>query len=87
MVLTDADIQKFQALYRSEFGMEISAEEAYEKGIKLVRLMSAVYRPMTEEQFEKIQKHRIDTLPLLIKRITQDEMESRPQLVEGSQKI
>ncbi len=43
MVLTDADIQKFQALYRSEFGMEISAEEAYEKGIKLVRLMSAVY--------------------------------------------
>lgn len=87
MVLTDADIQKFQALYRSEFGMEISAEEAYEKGIKLVRLMSAVYRPMTKEQFEKIQKHRIDTLPLLIKRITQDEMESRPQLVEGSQKI
>lgn len=87
MVLTDADIKKFQALYRSEFGMEISAEEAYEKGIKLVRLMSAVYRPMTKEQFEKIQKHRIDTLPLLIKRITQDEMESRPQLVEGSQKI
>lgn len=87
MILTDADIQKFQALYRSEFGMEISAEEAYEKGIKLVRLMSAVYRPMTKEQFEKIQKHRIDTLPLLIKRITQDEMESRPQLVEGSKKI
>ena len=87
MVLTDADIEKFQALYRSEFGMEISAEEAYEKGIKLVRLMSAVYRPMAKEQFDKIQKHRIDTLPLLIKRITQDEMESRPQLVEGSQKI
>jgi hypothetical protein len=87
MVLTAADIKKFQALYRSEFGIEISAEEAYEKGIKLVRLMSAVYQPMTKEQFEKIQKHRIDTLPLLIKRITQDEMESRPQLVEGSQKI
>jgi hypothetical protein len=85
MVLTDTDIQKFQALYRSEFGMEITAEEAYEKGIKLVRLMSAVYRPMTKEQFEKIQKHRKDTLPLLIKRITQDEMESRKQLMEGPQ--
>ena len=54
MVLTDTDIQKFQALYRSEFGMEISAEEAYEKGIRLVRLMSAVYRPITKEQFERI---------------------------------
>ena len=85
MVLTDADIAKFQALYRSEFGKEISAEQAYEQGIKLVRLMSAVYRPMTKEQFEKIQKHRESTLPLLIKRITLDEMESRPQLMERSQ--
>lgn len=85
MVLTDSDIAKFQALYRSEFGKEISAEKAYEQGIKLVRLMSAVYRPMTKEQFEKIQKYREATLPLLIKRITQDDLESRPQFVEGSQ--
>lgn len=85
MVLTDSDIAKFQALYRSEFGKEISAEKAYEQGIKLVRLMSAVYRPMTKEQFEKIQKHREATLPLLIKRITQDEQESRLQFMEGSQ--
>jgi len=85
MVLTDVDIKKFQALYRSEFGKEIGAEQAYEQGIKLVRLMSAIYRPMTKEQSEKIQKHRESTLPLLIKRITQDEMESRPQLMERSQ--
>lgn len=85
MVLTDADIAKFQALYRSEFGKEISAEQAYEQGIKLVRLMSTIYRPMTKEQFEKIQKHRESTLPLLIKRITQDELETRPQFVEGTQ--
>lgn len=85
MVLTDADIAKFQTLYRNEFGKEISAEQAYEQGIKLVRLMSAIYRPMTKEQFEKIQKHREATLPLLIKRITQDELETRPKFVEGSQ--
>lgn len=84
MVLTDADIAKFQALYRSEFGKEISAEQAYEQGIKLVRLMSAVYRPMTKEQFEKIQKHREATLPLLINKITQDDLESRSQFVERS---
>lgn len=65
MVLSDEDILKFQALYKSEFGMEISREDAYEKGIKLLQLMSAVYKPMTEEEYERIQKHRIDTLPLL----------------------
>jgi hypothetical protein len=85
MALTDADIAKFQALYRSEFGKEISAEQAYEQGIKLVRLMSAIYQPMTKEQFEKIQKHREATLPLLINKITQDDLESRPQIMEGSQ--
>ena len=58
MRLTDEDIGKFQALYKSEFGMEISREDAYEKGIKLLRLMSIVYQPMTEEEHECIQQHR-----------------------------
>ncbi|HAW57728.1 MAG TPA: hypothetical protein DCX03_01730 [Bacteroidales bacterium] len=65
MVLSDEDILKFQALYKSEFGIEISREDAYEKGIKLLGLMSAVYKPMSEEEYEFIQGHRKDTLPLL----------------------
>lgn len=70
MQLTDEDILKFQALYTSEFGMEISREDAYEKGIKLLRLMSIVYQPMTEKEHERIQQHRKDTLPLLQKQLT-----------------
>lgn len=70
MVLSDEDIVKLQALYKSEFGIEISREDAYEKGIKLLRLMSIVYEPMTEKEYEQIQKHRKDTLPLLQQRIT-----------------
>ncbi len=70
MVLTDDDIVRFQALYKSELGLEISREDAYEKGIKLVQLLSAVYTPMTEEEHERIQQHRTDTLPLLQKHIT-----------------
>lgn len=73
MVLSDEDIVKLQALYKSEFGMEISREDAYEKGVKLLRLMSVVYKPMTEKEYERIQKHRRDTLPLLINKINQYE--------------
>lgn len=69
MVLTDEDIMKFQALYKSEFGMEISREDAYEKGVKLLRLMSIVYKPMTEKEYLQIQKHREDTLVLLANKI------------------
>lgn len=69
MVLSDEDIVKFQALYKSEFGMEISREDAYEKGVKLLRLMSIVYKPMTEKEYVTIQKHREDTLILLSQNI------------------
>lgn len=65
MVLSDEDIIRFQALYKSELGIEISREDAYERGVKLLQLMSAVYKPMTEEKYESIQKHRRDTLQLL----------------------
>lgn len=54
MVISDENISKFQALYKSEFGMEISREDAYEKGMKLLRLMSIVYKPITEEEFTKL---------------------------------
>jgi hypothetical protein len=69
MVLTDEDIVKFQTLYKSEFGMEISKEDAYEKGVKLLRLMSIVYKPMTEKDYKQIQTHREDTLILLSQKI------------------
>lgn len=64
MVLSDEDILRFQALYKSEFGMEISRDEAYEKGTKLLGLMSIVYKPMTEEEYE---------LALLTNKINQNE--------------
>ena len=71
MVLSDYDILKFQKLYKERFGKDISREEAYEKGIKLLRLMSLSYKPMNENEFNRIQEHRKVTLPLLINKITQ----------------
>jgi hypothetical protein len=61
MVLSDDDIRKFQDLYRERFGKEISKEDAYEQGIKLLRLMSVVYRPMTEAEYNNIQERRSTT--------------------------
>ena len=64
MVISDKDIVHFQELYQKHFGKEISREEAYEKGIKLLRLMSLVYQPMTEKEFELIQERRKTPLPI-----------------------
>ena len=64
MVLSDDDILKFQDIYREQFGKEISKEDAYEQGIKLLGLMSVVYKPMTENEFSLIQERRQKTKSL-----------------------
>ena len=60
-MLSNEQITKFQALYRNHFGREISQEEAYEKGAKLVRLMQLSYRPMTEHEHQEISERRRET--------------------------
>jgi urease accessory protein UreF len=60
-MLSDEQIEKYRALYKNRFGKEISREEAYEQGIKLIRLVKAVYKPMTVEEYEMLQKRRKET--------------------------
>lgn len=55
-MLTDEQIEKFKAIYRKNFNKEISDEDAYEQGIKLVTLMKHIYQPMTKEDYENTQK-------------------------------
>ena len=60
-MLSDEQIKKFQTLYKNRFGKEISREEAYEKGAKLIRLVELIYRPMTEDEYKQLQKRRKET--------------------------
>ena len=60
-MLSDEQIIKFQALYKKHFGKEISREEAYEKGAKLIRLVELTYKPMTQEEYQRLQERRKET--------------------------
>lgn len=57
-MLSNADIISFQNLWREQFGKEISREDAYEKGARLLHLVKAVYRPITVEQYQRIQQRQ-----------------------------
>ena len=61
MALDNEQITKFQTLYKSRFGKEISREEAYEKGVKLMRLVEITYKPMTEAEYQQLQERRQQT--------------------------
>ncbi len=52
MMLSDKQLEAFQEIYKKKFDKEISKQEAYEKGIKLVRLLQIIWKPMTQEEFD-----------------------------------
>jgi len=60
-MLSDEQVLKFQMLYKKRFGKEIGREEAYEQGIKLIRLMELIYKPMTKKEYDYLQKRRKET--------------------------
>jgi hypothetical protein len=60
-MLSDEQIKKFQQLWLKRFGKEISREEAYEKGAKLRRIVELTYKPMTQEEYELVEKRRKET--------------------------
>ena len=58
MRLTDEHIAKFQRLYEARFGKEISKEDAHAQGIKLLRTMQLVYKPMTKEEHARVKERQ-----------------------------
>ena len=57
-MLSDEQITKFQNLYKAHFGKDISREDALEQGIQLIRLLELTYKPMTNLEYQEIQKRR-----------------------------
>jgi len=53
MLLSPAHINKFKDIYRAKFGLELNDQDAYEKGIKLVRLLMIIDKPITEADYQK----------------------------------
>jgi len=60
-MLNDTQITQLQTLYKNRFGKEISREQALEQGVKLIRLVSLIYKPMTQEENLKVQTRRRQT--------------------------
>ena len=61
-MFTDEQIEKFITIYENRFGKRLSREEAIEKGIRLVRLVELIYKPMTEQEYLQVQKRREEIL-------------------------
>ncbi len=52
-MLTEKQIKDFQSLYEKHCGKEINEKEALEEGIKIIRLLEIVYKPITKKEYKK----------------------------------
>lgn len=57
-MISDIQIKKFQDLHRVFFGEEISAKEALEKGLRLVRLIRLINEQKEEDGEKDAHKHK-----------------------------
>jgi hypothetical protein len=65
MVLTDEQVLEFKYLYKERFGIELTDEEANEKGLKAVRLMKIIHKPMTQQEYELVKERQKQILPTI----------------------
>ena len=50
-MITLKELKKFKAIYKKEFDIELSDQDALEKTIKLLSLMKAAYKPILKDDY------------------------------------
>ena len=60
MRVSDDTLDEFMALYRAEFGKDISREDSLEMAIRLVNLYQLIMRPLPDEGSERATPHSED---------------------------
>jgi len=58
MQLSGQQLDKFLAIYKAKFGIELDRQQAYEQAVKLASLFELIYRPMSVANFEKVKKRQ-----------------------------
>lgn len=56
ILLPTEAIVEYQALYKQEYGQDISYEEAQRQGLKLLNLYDAIYRPVKKNWIKEVEK-------------------------------
>lgn len=60
-MLTDKQITSFMEIYKNRFGKELDREEAFGKATSLLRMVELVYKPITETEYNNLQRRRQET--------------------------
>lgn len=60
-MISNEYLEKYKQIYRKKFHKDISDQESLEQATKLLCLVRAIYKPMTKEDYKKLQERRRET--------------------------
>jgi len=60
-MISQKELEKFKAIYKKKTGIDLPDQDALEKATKLFTLVKAIYKPMTKEEYDMVQKRREET--------------------------
>jgi len=60
-MISEKALKEFKTIYKKKFGIELSDQDALESANKLLNLVEIIYKPMTKEEYERVQKRREET--------------------------
>jgi hypothetical protein len=60
-MISEKALKEFKAIYKEKFDIDLSDRDALESATKLLRLVDIIYKPMTNEEYERVQKRREET--------------------------
>ena len=60
-MISEKALEKFKTIYKKEFDIDLSDQDSLESATKLLRLVEIIYKPMTKEEYERVQKRREET--------------------------
>ena len=60
-MISKEKLEEFKNIYKKRFNKTLSDQDALEKGTKLLRLIEIVYKPITQKEYDAVQKRRKET--------------------------
>ncbi len=60
-MISEERLNKFKQIYKKRFNKDLSDQKALKKATRLLRLVEIVYKPMTQKEYNVLQKRREDT--------------------------
>ena len=81
-MISKEGLDQFKQIYKKRFNKDLADDVASEKAETLIRMVELIYKPMTLDEYEALQKRRVETGDITAEEADKNIKESRIEQAE-----